>query len=298
MRREISFPSHGVNLSAWHYEAENDDLVTPRGRPCVVMAHGLAGTKDSGLEPYAERFAVAGADVLVFDYRGFGLSDGQPRQVVDHRRHREDYKAAVDHARALAGVDPDRIVLWGTSFSGGHVIAVAADDPRIAGVIAQNAAMDGLAAVLNIWSYAGPRHLLKLTGHGLFDAGRALLRLTPHYLPVVGPPNTVGAMTSNDAMDGYLAITGPSFVNEMAARAALMVSLNRPVTVAKKLRMPLLLVIAEHDSVAPPSAGEKVAKRARGPVRVERLGIGHFDVYVGDAFEGTVRTQAEFLRSL
>ena len=108
MRSDIVIVSHGVHLSAWHYEAEMDDLTMPRGRPCVVMAHGLGGTKDSGLEPYAERFAQAGADVVLFDYRGFGLSEGHPRQVVDHRRHREDYHAAVAHARALPDVDPDR----------------------------------------------------------------------------------------------------------------------------------------------------------------------------------------------
>ena len=298
MRRDIAIVSQGVHLSAWHYTADNDDLTTPHGRPCVVMAHGIAGTKDSGLEPYAERFAAAGADVVVFDYRGFGMSEGQPRQVVDHLRHREDYQSVVAHARALAGVDPDRIVLWGTSYSGGHVVAVAADDPMIAGVIAQNAAMDGLAAALNIWSYAGPRHLLKLTAHGLLDIGLALLRRRPHYVPVIGPPDTVGAMTSDDALPGYSAITGPSFVNELGARVALTIVTNRAVTRARKLRMPVLLVIATYDSVAPPSAVEKVARRVRGPVQVERLGVGHFDVYVGDAFEETVKTQAEFLRSL
>ncbi len=298
MRTDVVVVSHGVHLSAWHYAAENDDLITPRGRPCVVMAHGIAGTKDSGLEPYAERFAATGADVLVFDYRGFGTSDGLPRQVVDHRKHRDDYRAAVAHARALAGVDPDRIVLWGTSYSGGHVIAVAADDPLIGGVIAQNAAMDGLAAVLNIWSYAGPRQLFKLTAHGLLDLGLSLLRRRPHYMPVIGPPDSLGAMTSDDALPGYSAITGPTFVNQLAARVALTILTNRPVTRATKLRMPVLLVIATYDSVAPPTAVEKVARRVRGPVQVERLGVGHFDVYVGDAFEESVKTQAEFLRSL
>ena len=53
------------------------------------------------------------------------------RQNVDHRRHREDYHAAIATARGLAGVDPDRIVLWGSSYSGGHVVAVAAEDPQV-----------------------------------------------------------------------------------------------------------------------------------------------------------------------
>ena len=298
MRSDIEVISHGVHLSAWHYEAETDDLTTPRGRPCVVMAHGLGGTKDSGLEPYAERFAEAGADVVLFDYRGFGLSEGEPRQVVDHRRHREDYHAAVAHARALPGVDPDRIVLWGTSNSGGHVIAVAADDPLIAGVISQGAAMDGAAAVLNVWSYGGPRHLLRLIAHGVLDLVGSLLNRRPHHIGLAGEPASLAAMTADDSLPGYAAIWGPSFVNQMAARGSLLYPLNRPVTRARRLRMPVHLVIANHDSIAPPSGMETVAKRVRGPVRVERLDVGHFDIYLGDPFEQVVKSQTEFLRSI
>jgi len=264
----------------------------------VVMAHGLGGTKDSGLEPFAERFAQAGADVVLFDYRGFGLSEGEPRQVVDHRRHREDYHAAVAHARALPGVDPDRIVLWGTSNSGGHVIAVAAEDPLIAGVMSQGAAMDGAAAVLNVWSYAGPRQLLRLTAHAAIDIVWSLLNRRPHHVQLAGEPESLAAMSTDDSLPGYSAIWGPSFVNQMAARGLLLYLLNRPVARAKRLRMPVHLVIANYDSIAPTSGMEKVAKRVRGPVRVERLDVGHFDIYLGDPFEQTVKAQTEFLRSL
>ena len=298
MRSDIVIVSHGVHLSAWHFDAEIDDLSTPRGRPCVVMAHGLGGTKDSGLEPFAERFAQAGADVVLFDYRGFGTSDGEPRQVVDHRRHREDYHAAVAHARALPGIDPDRIVLWGSSYSGGHVIAVAADDPLIAGVIAQGAAMDGLAAVLQVWNYAGPRQLARLAVHGLLDVGRAVLGRAPHTIPLVGPPGALGAMTTADSEPGYTAIAGPSWVNALSARTALTMPMNRPVTRAKRLRMPVMLVVANYDEIAPPPAMDRVAKRVRGRVEVLRLDVGHFDIYVGDPFEQSVKAQAEFLRSL
>ena len=172
MRSDIEIISHGVHLSAWHYEAETDDLTTPRGGRAWSWRTGWVARRTPGSSRTRSGSPQAGADVVLFDYRGFGLSEGEPRQVVDHRRHREDYHAAVAHARALPGVDPDRIVLWGTSNSGGHVIAVAADDPLIAGVISQGAAMDGLAAVLNIWSYAGPRQLLRLTAHGVLDLVR------------------------------------------------------------------------------------------------------------------------------
>ena len=115
----LTFDSHGTRCEGWWLPATDDALTTERGRPCVVMGHGFGATRDAGLLPFAERFAAAGVDVLVFDYRGFGTSEGTPRQDVDHRRHREDYHAAIAAARAHDGVDPDRIVLWGSSYSGG-----------------------------------------------------------------------------------------------------------------------------------------------------------------------------------
>lgn len=96
------------------------------------MAHGFGGTRDTWLLGYAEAFADAGIDTLLFDYRGFGASEGTPRQDVSFRRQRQDYHAAIAAARQLPGVDPDRVIIWGTSYSGGHVLAVAVQDPRIA----------------------------------------------------------------------------------------------------------------------------------------------------------------------
>lgn len=298
MRTDVDIISHGTRLSAWHYTAESEALASVRGRPCVVMAHGFGATKDAGLEPFAERFAEAGADVLVFDYRGFGTSDGDNRQDVDHRRHRQDYRAVVAHARAMPGVDPDRIVLWGSSYSGGHVIAVAAGDPRIAGVISQGAAMDGLAAVLMIWGYGGPLQLLKLTGHALKDVARAVTGRRPHLIPIVGPPRSIAAISSHDGEAGYRTIMGPTFRNEMRARGILPILVNRPVTQAKKLRMPVFLVVAAQDTIAPVSAVERVGRKVSGPVTVKRFDVGHFDIYAGEPFVNSVAAQVEFVQEL
>lgn len=296
MRTDVDVISHGTRLSAWHFPAEHDQLTTDRGRPCIVMAHGFGATKDAGLEPFAERFAQAGADVLVFDYRGFGTSDGDDRQDVDHRRHREDYVSVVRHARAMDGVDPDRIILWGSSYSGGHVIAVAADDPRIAGVISQGAAMDGLAAVMLILGYAGPLQLLRLTGHAIRDVIGSLLRRAPHLIPIVGPPRSLAAISSHDGESGYQKIMGPTFRNEMRARGILPIMVNRPVSVAKRLRMPVFLVVAAKDTIAPVKAVERVGRTVSGPVDILRFDIGHFDIYDGEPFVNSVAAQVEFVR--
>ena len=292
-RHDLELTSRGVALGAWHYPAASEAWTTARGRPVVVMAHGFGATRDAGLTPFAERFAAAGADVVVFDYRGFGTSAGTPRQLVDHRRHREDYRAVVEQVRRLPGVDPERVVLWGSSYSGGHVVAVAADDPRIAAVVSQGAAMDGLAAVVQILSYAGPRQLLRLTAHALWGTvSRA------HSMPIVGAPGTLAAITSADGLAGYELIMGPTFENRMPARGILPIMLNRPVASAERLRMPVLLVLAERDTIAPPAAVRKVAQRVRGPVTVEAMDVGHFEIYAGAPFERSVSAQLAFLDSV
>jgi len=108
---DVRFESAGERCAAWHLTGEGDAFARDGRRPCVVMAHGFGGTRDSGLLPFAQAFAAAGLDAFVFDYRNFGDSTGEPRQLVDWRRHREDYRAAIAHARRLDGVDSDRIVL-------------------------------------------------------------------------------------------------------------------------------------------------------------------------------------------
>lgn len=298
MRTDLHIDSGGTRLAAWHFAASGDALTKANGRPCVVMAHGFGATKDAGLEPFAERFQAAGADVIVFDYRGFGTSAGDTRQDVNHLAHRQDYASVIALARTLDGVDPDRIVLWGSSYSGGHVIAVAAKDSRICGVISQGAAMDGLAAVLMILGYAGPLQLVKLTVHALRDVVGTPLRRAPHLIPIVGPPGSLAAITSADGESGYRTIMGPTFRNEMRARGILRILINRPVAVAARLRMPVFLAIAAKDTIAPVSAVEKVARKIAGPVHVERFDVGHFDIYTGEVFEKSVAAQVEFLNSL
>jgi hypothetical protein len=298
MHNDLDIPSHGERLGAWHFPPQTDDLASGSGRPCVVMGHGFGATRDCGLTPFAERFSNAGADVVIFDYRGFGTSSGEARQSVDHLKHRQDYAAAVAHARTLPGVDPDRIVLWGSSYSGGHVLAVAARDPRIAGVISQAAGTDGIAAVRHLVKYAGPRQMLRLNVHALRDVGRMITRREPHLIPIVGEPGSVAVVTSHDGLEGYQGIAGPTFRNEMRARGVLPILFNRPVTQARKLHMPVLLVIASEDSIAPPSAVEAVARNVRGRVEVERLPYKHFDIYHGEAFEKSVAAQVAFLTSL
>jgi uncharacterized protein len=295
---ELSFDSGGVRCSAVHLPGEasgafaNDDGC----RPCVVLAHGLGGTVDSGLLPYAQRFAAAGLDALAFDYRSFGLSDGRPRQVLSPARQLEDYAAAIACARSLEGVDPHRIVVWGSSYSGGHVVPVAVSDGRVAAVIAQVPNMDGMAAVLNVARYAGLGHLARLVLSGMRDVIGSLRGHAPVMIPLVGAPGSVGAMTTADAEPGYRAIAGPSWRNEIAARMVLGTAAYRPGLQADRLPCPMLVQIGDRDAIAPVKAAEDAAWRATGRAEVRTYPIGHFEIYAGPPFERAIADQLHFLR--
>jgi len=292
-RTDAEFGSQGTTCRAWHYTPDAAGGGT--AHPCVVMAHGFGATRDASLAPYAERFAAAGMHVLLFDYRHFGASDGEPRQLLSVRRQLQDYAAAVGFASALQGVDPQRIAVWGTSFAGGHALVTAATVPGIAAAVCQCPMMDGLAAVRNILEYAGLGQLLRLTRAGLRDvAGAAFGRR--HYLSIVGPPGSLAMMTSPDADAGYRALTPPGFRLEVAARIALTAGLYRPVRHAARVRCPVLVQVCTHDSVAPASAAEQVIARLGTLAEARRYEIGHFEPYFGAHFERSVADQLDFLR--
>ena len=288
--------SGGETLAAWHLVGEGDAFAGEGGRPCVIMAHGIGGTRDSGLLPFAEAFAEAGLDALLFDYRCFGDSTGEPRQYGNPAWHRDDYRAAIAFARELDGVDSERIVLWGTSWSGGHIVYVAADDGHIAAVISQTPDLDGLRTLLEIARYGGIGQLARLTAHGIRDAAGALRGREPHLIPIAARPGTVAAMSSEEAEPGYAMIRGPTWRNEITARAVLDEGRNRAITRIGELNCPILIQIAEHDSLAPATQAKAASWRAKGRSEVREYPCAHFDVYVGKWRDRAIADQLHFLR--
>jgi pimeloyl-ACP methyl ester carboxylesterase len=194
----------------------------------------------------------------------------------------------------MRGVDPARIALWGSSYSGGHVVAVAAKDRSVAAVISQGAAMDGLAALLFVRKAAGMGKLATLTAAGLGDLLRAAMRREPALVPVVGEPGSDAVISAPGSVAGYQAIMGPTFRNEMLGRGILRLALNRPVRSAGKLTCPILLIVADNDNIAPAAAVHRVARKAPHS-EVEAFACGHFDIYLGEVFEKSVARQVEFL---
>jgi dienelactone hydrolase len=285
-RIDVWFPSGPDDCSAWFYR--------PAGAgpfPVVVMGHGLGAIREMGLAPYAERFLATGYAVLLFDYRHFGASTGEPRQLLSIARQREDWKAAIGYARTRPETDPDRVVLWGSSFGGGHVIATAAEVP-VAAAIVQCPFTSGLASTLAI----PPLTSVRLVARAARDLVAATRHRDPVMVPLASDPGTTALMTAEDVVPGYLSLLpdGVPFRNEVAARVAFDVLRSRPGARAADVTCPLHATICDRDSVAPARATSRLLAKAPRAEVVHR-DVGHFDIYSGPEFEEVVAAQLDFL---
>lgn len=233
-----------------------------------------------------------GFAALAFDYRHFGESEGEPRQLVWIPYQLEDDAAAIEHARGLDEIDPARIALWGTSASGGYGIVIAARDQRIACVVGQCPGLDPHASWKMFLKRLGIRHLLRLFVHGQRDMIRSRFGLSPHTIPIVGTPGSLALFPISDAYEGYSNVVPESFINEVCARVILRSHGFRPVEHVRNARCPILIQICEHDSLAP--IGAETERELREYADVKYYPIGHFDIYTGDNFERAVSDQLDF----
>ncbi len=291
-RKDVAFEVKGTTINAWLYLPKNVSAPFP----CIIMANGLGGTKNIILQSYARRFQQAGLAVLAFDYRHFGDSQGEPHQLIWIPYQLEDYAAAVDYARGLPEIDPQRIALWGTSLSGGHVLVTAAKDKQIACVSTQCPGLDGRAGAELAFRKYGLAYGLKMIVHGQRDLVRSWLGRSPHKIPIAGPPGTIALMTTTDAYIAFSALSPANFVNEACARITIRGDKYRPVKHAKDVHCPVLLQICENDELTPISAVKETVEILGDLAEVKTYPIGHFDIYLGDNFRKSVADQLEFFK--
>lgn len=284
---ESSFESQGLRCGG--------TLLMPSHRehpPVIVMAHGFAGVR-AMLLPHAMRFAEAGYAVFLFDYRNFGDSEGQPRHWVDPGRHLKDWEAAIRHVHTLEGVDNRRMVFWGTSLSGGHVVCMAARGHRVAAVIAGHPLMSGWAAITSLSRSA----LLRLTVAGLRDMVGSLFG-KPHYVPVVGRHGDLAALTGAEAWDGMeklKAIADVPWENKVLARVLLKIPHYNPIRSARRIQVPTLVIAGSKDTIVSAAVARKAASRMRN-AQFTLHASDHFQPYYGEYLDKNVQEQLAFLQ--
>lgn len=281
------FFSKGIRCDGDLYLPEN-----VKKPPVVIMAHGLSAVKAFRLPVFAERFVERGMATFLFDYRTFGESDGEPRHLVNPFHHVQDWLAAIAHVRNLTEIDSSRIALWGTSFSGGHVIIAAAKDAGIKAVVSQVPFVSGFSSI----RVRSVPDIILATCYGMADYVKTVFALPPHYSPAIAHPGTFAAMNTKECYPGFQSIIpdGSDWENKMTSRAFILLAFYYPIFYAGKVKSPVLLIGGREDSLVPFSAVQKTAKRLSDCEFVV-LECNHFEPYTGARFEQSIRIQISFL---
>lgn len=292
-RVDVEFPAaDGTVLRGWCYTATGSN-----GRaPGVVMAHGFSAVKEMGLDRMAEALAQSGFVVLLYDHRNLGASDGEPRQEIDIWAQARDYRRALDWLRARPEVDPERVALFGTSYSGGEVLVVGAADRRVAAAVAQV-------------PFAGVREEYDPDDRDAWPRLRDALLSGERGAPAepVGPMPVV-----TDREDEVAVLAGPESWRWFTAEGLRPGSTWRnlctmrtdggPVpfdpglAVAHLTPTPLLMIVATEDRLAPTAIALSAFARAGEPKELVLVDGDHFAVYHGDGFARARDATVDFLR--
>jgi fermentation-respiration switch protein FrsA (DUF1100 family) len=271
-----------VTLRGWFYSPDG----AAGAAATVVMAHGFSAVKEMYLDRYAEMLAEAGLAALVYDNRNFGASDGEPRQEIDPWAQMRDYRHAITHAGTLPEVDAERIGIFGSSYSGGHVLVVGALDRRVKAVVSQVPLISGhdnFRALVRSDFIDGFR--------AQFDADR-LARFQgkePVMVPVVDQdPLAPSALPTPDSYTWFTETAkerAPSWRNEVTLRSVEMFTEYEPISYVPYISpTPLLMLPAQNDVLTPTDLALAAYERAREPKKLQILPGGHFDAYV-DGFD-------------
>lgn len=277
----------GTVLRGWYYRPEQAS-----GRwPVVVMSHGFGAVKEMYLDMFAEGLVGAGLGCLVYDHRTFGQSDGEPRQEIDPFLQVADFRDAITYAQQLEGVDAQRVGVWGSSYTGGHVLVLGATDRRVRCVVSQVPTISGARNTLRRFPGDG---LAEIRGRFAADRTARMRGESPVMVPIVpgldpqdiaspGEQSPTQDRVGND-MGAWIAQTPGARLghwrNEMTLRSQELYASYEPgVHIARVSPTPLLIISMTQDTVTPTDEILAAYEQAREPKRLLLRPGGHFDVY-------------------
>jgi len=262
--------------------------------PVVLMGNGLATEWHFGTADFVRAFTAAGLATFNFDYRHFGESAGEPRQLLDFSKQQEDWRAALAYLRTRSDLASDRLALWGSSLGGGHALSLAATEPGLRAVVAQVPHLDSRAAMKAV----PLGQMLRTLGHALRDKCGAMLGLAPHTIPVAAEPGAIGLLSKPGWKTHYLGLVPPTsqWRNAVPARSIFTAGNYNPVDVVDRLKMPVLLVYGRRDAGVPAAIVEAAAQRM-GDATLLPFDGDHFEVYEGPLHDGIVARETKFLRT-
>lgn len=286
-----TFVTEGDTCSAMLHVPEDAD---GEQRPGILMVGGWGSVQQALTHSFVSRFVAAGYAVMEFDFPGWGLSGGWPRQDINPWRRVRAANDALAHLKSQPQVIAHRILVWGTSFGGGHVVDLVTQHPDLQGAIIQVPMLDGVATLRAV----PIKRMLQIITLGIAD----LLKPGPGvHLPTVVPHGEFGTMDRDRAWDalqlGLAAHDGAKYVNKVTARSTLTIGFYRPWTRLRDVQVPMLIVGATHDTVAP-FVADKIRRVANPHLRVVQIDADHFDPYFEPCFPHALQPQLDFLKEV
>lgn len=283
-RTDVEIPVEDAVLAGWYYEP-----TSPGRTPLIIMSHGFGAVRDMCIPRTAEVFAERGFAVLLYDHRSFGASGGEPRQEANPWRQAQDMRDVVSFARNLAATDPERIGLWGTSYSGAHALVVGAIDRRIKCVVAQVPMVSGWKTVQRTMS-ADQIEALRADCYADRDA---VARGAPlRYVPISKP-----GTQSHDWSSKFSPNT--PYRNEVTLRSWDMFFEYEPWPFIERIApTPLLMILAENDTRTPTDDQLAAFAIAREPKKLYLFKGGHYDPYSSRLEETSAQACSWFAQHL
>ena len=284
--QELKFESEATLLAARLYRPKVSDPA-----PVIVMAHGFSAVMEQ-LAPQAEALQAAGFAVLAFDHPCFGLSGGEPRGEVDPPRQLRAWRDAVSFVRTLDGLDGDRIGLWGSSFSGGHVIQAGALDPRVRCVVSQVPFVAGWDLI------AGRDDADEFVALLVAERERRFAGGEPTMLSVTAKAPELPCAFPGSAADRFFdAEKFKSWANAVTLSSFEHVRGYEPGLWSHRLApRGLLVIVADDDRVTPAPPVLEAVARAGEPKQLVRVPGDHFEVYEGPGFDRAMDAAIDWYR--
>ncbi|MGD8356354.1 MAG: alpha/beta fold hydrolase [Methyloceanibacter sp.] len=273
----------------WHWPN-----VDRRMLPLIVMGHGFGTEWTFGTSETISGFNAAGFGVFTFDYRHYGESAGEPRQLLNVKKQLDDWRAVLAYVRQDTRIDTTRLFIWGSSLGGGHALSIASEDYGVVGVLAQVPHCNVVDSLKNIPLAA----LLKTTAHALYDACIGLFGGL-HTIPILNDPGRSGAMTFPGWKEEGLRLVPENsrWKNALPARSMLSVSTYIPEKAVRNIKCPVCIHYGKQDVGVPPGSVERTAAKIE-TVALHPFDGDHFDVYHDPLRARIMSDQLAFLKRI
>ncbi|KAI8932185.1 hypothetical protein NX059_011066 [Plenodomus lindquistii] len=284
----------GTSLSAWLYEV---DGLAPA--PAIIMSHGFNCVKEMTLPEVAEGLHARGYNVLLYDARSVGGSQGQPRNLVDPLQMAEDLSDVFTYVSRLRTVDSRKIVLWGMSFGGAVSATCAAVDRRAKAVV----------MVCPLFSYVkvGPAKVDRAFAQLIRDRvsqwrgneATSIQPFTPEGDNAIGMGGAggPGGVEAYQLMRAAIDKGATGFRDRIALQTYHKLAMFRPMQYLDMVTAPTLLVIPESDDISPPEEQLAAFEKIGAPKRLYwAKGKSHLNVVSGEGFVPLLETMDEFIR--